>query len=514
MNHKTRSHNAAQNAILCTICRFVDILINFVARIFFVQFLGREILGINGLFTNVLSFLSLADLGINTAMTYSFYEPLANKDEHKLSALVHFYKRIYFIVFCVVLIVGLILVPFLPYLINMENPIENIELYYILLLLNSSVSYLFVYKSSLLKADQNEYIISLTNTVVKIFKNIVLVILLWIYKNYVLYLIIEICFTIINNLVINYISQKKYKFLSYNDDLDKKSKKDIFTNVKSVIIYKISSVLLNGTDNILISVIVGTIYVGLYSNYLLIINAVVSFINVIFVSLYGSIGNLLHSENSGRAMSVFEHLIYLSYLIGAFVVACLLAGLDDTIRLFFGSDYVLDSLSTIAIILNCYLSCVCQPIWTFRETAGLFKEVRFIILITAIINLVLSIILGMYFGVFGIIIATLISKVSTYFWKEPIILYKKFFSGSCTEYFYSIAKYFIVTLIALIPVFFLQRINLGFSLFTIIFEVGVSGLLSVVIFMLLTRKNNSLHFFMDFVKHVLKIKGGKIHEKN
>ena len=139
---------------------------------------------------------------------------------------------------------------------------------------------------------------------------------------------------------------------------------------------------------------------------------------------------------------------------------------------------------------------------------------RFIILITAIINLVLSIILGMYFGVFGIIIATLISKVSTYFWKEPIILYKKFFSGSCTEYFYSIAKYFIVTLIALIPVFFLQRINLGFSLFTIIFEVGVSGLLSVVIFMLLTRKNNSLHFFMDFVKHVLKIKGGKIHEKN
>ena len=507
MNEKSRSQNAIKNVFLSASCKVVDILVNFIARIFFVQFLGKEILGINGLFTNILSFLSLADLGINTAMTYSFYKPLANHDREKVSALVNFYVKIYFYVFLIVLIIGLLLIPFLPYFINLENIINNYEIYYVLLLLNSAVSYLFIYKSALLKADQNEYIISTSTTVVNILKNIVLIFLLAFYKNYVLYLAIQVLFTILNNMVISYFAKNKYPFLDKNIKLDNISKKTIFKDVKSVLIYKISSVLINSTDNIIISMIVGTIYVGFYSNYLLVINAVLTFIGIIFSSLHGSIGNLIYSSNSRNIIVVFYRIMYFSYLIAVVTMACLIVGLNDLIILFFGNDYTLDFLSVTAILVNFYLNCICQPMWTFRETAGLFKEVKVLILTTSIINIILSIILGKIFGVFGVLIATAIAKICTYFWKEPLILYKKFFKLKVKEYFRKMSIYIFMTLLSLLPSILINFINIKITFVSLTLKVLIAGILASVLFLSFNFKNSDQQFFLQlFTNFFRKIK--------
>ena len=248
-----------RNISFSLVCRLVDFIFNFVVRIIFVRLLGEEILGINGLFTNILTWLSLADLGFGTAMSFSFYKPLAEQDEKKLAALTHFYRKVYTTIMISVLIVGLSLVPFLNLFIKMDNPIPHLTAYYIILLLNTTFSYLFVYKSSILRADQNEYMISMCSTIFNILKAITQMIVLLFYRDYRLCLIIQVIFTILNNLFVSHVADKKYPFLSKRVDLNKKEKKSIYQNVSAVLLYKISATLLNGTGNVLMSMIVGTV---------------------------------------------------------------------------------------------------------------------------------------------------------------------------------------------------------------------------------------------------------------
>ncbi len=491
MNQKSRTQNAMRNISFSLVCRLVDFIFNFVVRIIFVRLLGEEILGINGLFTNILTWLSLADLGFGTAMSFSFYKPLAEQDEKKLAALTHFYRKVYTTIMISVLIIGLSLVPFLNLFIKMDNPIPHLTAYYIILLLNTTFSYLFVYKSSILRADQNEYMISMCSTIFNILKAITQIIVLLFYRDYRLFLIIQVIFTILNNLFVSHVADKKYPFLSKRVDLNKKEKKSIYQNVSAVLLYKISATLLNGTDNVLISMIVGTVYVGYYSNYLFAINSITGFISIIFSSIYGSLGNLLHDRNARKNETVFNSLVYFGYFIGCVTSACFIAVFNDYIRIFFGSQYLLSSATVLAIVGNFYLSCICQPIWTFRETAGVFKKVKYVMVCTAFINLILSIILGYIWGVFGIIFASAIARLVTYFWYEPVLLYRDIFKNDVHFYFQKIFKYFVITLISLIPAFIMMTMCRD-NMMLLVIKLVISGLGSLILFVLLTRKDTSL----------------------
>lgn len=507
MNAKSRTQNVMRNVSFSLLCRVIDFVFNFAVRIIFVRLLGEEILGINGLFTNILTWLSLADLGFGTAMSFSFYKPLAEKDEQKLSALTHFYRKVYGIIMLSVLVVGLLLVPFLDVFIKLDAPIPHLTTYYVILLLNTTVSYLFVYKSSILRADQNEYIISTCSTVFNILKAVTQIIVLLFYRDYRLFLIIQVLFTILNNIFTSHVANKKYPFLNKKVDLSKKERKDIYQNVGAVLLYKISGTLLNGTDNILISMIVGTVFVGYYSNYLFAINSITGFITVIFSSIYGSLGNLLNDKNSKKNEEVFNHLVYFGYFIGCITAACFIGVFNDYIRIFFGEQYLLDNATMLVIVFNYYLSCICQPIWTFRETAGMFKKVKYTMAFAAIINLVLSILLGYLWGIFGIILASAISRIVTYFWYEPVLLYKDIFKTDVYKYFIKIGKYFLLSLIALIPALIMMFVE-NAMLFLLIIKLAISGLGSLILFVLLTRKDSSLKSLYAIV--LSKLKKGEV----
>jgi len=503
MNTKSRTNNVIKNVSFGLGCRFIDIIFNFFIRILFVKILGEEILGVNGLFTNILTWLSLADLGFGTAMSYSFYKPLAEKNEKKLAALTRFYRNVYGIIMVVIVAVGLLLIPFLDIFINTSSEIPYITSYYIILLLNTAASYLFVYKSAILRADQNEYIISTCSTCFNVLKAIVQIIVLLFYKNYQIFLIIQVIFTIFHNLVISKIADQKYPFLKEKEELQKLEKKKIYSNVLSVLLYKISGTLLNGTDNILISMIIGTVFVGYYSNYLLVINSISVFVSIVFSSVYGSLGSLLNEKNKMKNEQSFNLLIYLGYFIATVTSACILSGLTDFISIFFGNKYVLDYLTLIAIILNYYLSCICHPIWTFRETTGLFGKVKFIMLIAAAINLILSIIFGYWCGIFGIIIASVISRIVTYFWYEPLLLYKDFFQSTLKIYFKKIVKYFILSLIAIVPSVVLSFITKESICFLII-KLILAGGSSLVLFIFTTRNDENLLKLFSILKSKIK----------
>jgi len=433
----TRTRNTIYNIIASMGIKLLTILLQMVSRIVFVQVLAVEYLGINGLFANILSLLSLADLGMNTAMTYSLYQPLAENNTVKITQLISFFKKIYSGIAFAVSSVGIMLVPFIKYIVNLEEPLEYLEVYYLLFLMNSVFSYLCVYKTTLLVADQKEYLFGKVRAIYQIVNFVAINLCLLVFKNYILYLLIGNICRLIENIIENRLVTKKYSYLNNSElPLDKDEKRKIFDNVKSLFLYKFSSIIQGNTDSILISVMIGTITVGYYSNYLLIINGIVVLITTIFSAFKSGIGNLLASETSNEHKYIlFKSLGLLSSWLTLFCGMTLLVTFNDLISLMFGGDYIINIEIVVVIIINFYTSNVRQAIWAYRETTGIFSQTKFITLVTAILNLVFSITLGIYIGLFGIVLATIIARLLYAWWREPQILFWHCFKRSPSEYY-------------------------------------------------------------------------------
>ncbi|MCI8375970.1 MAG: transporter [Lachnospiraceae bacterium] len=397
-----------------------------------------EYLGINGLFAEILQMLSLADLGFGTAMVYSFYKPLAEGDEHKIAALVGYYRRIYTYIALSVAAIGLMVVPFLDVIVNTEQEVPFLEVYYLLNLANTVRSYLFVYKTSLITADQKQYVISKYNAIWSMANVLAQILVLLLFKNYICYVAVSVIIGLANNIHISYKADQLYPLMKKKAELAKEEKKKIFQNIKSVFIYKLSGTLLNATDNTLISIMLGTIWVGYYSNYNLVLYYLNLFIGIIFTSVTASIGNLIVEETEEKRYQVFESLQVISYMICGIAAPCLLFLLEDFICIWLGPEFIADKLLLIAIVLNFYLGAVLRPIWSYREATGLYRKTKYVMLCTAALNLILSIWWGKVLGLAGIVFASAASRVMTYIWYEPYLLFKEYFKRNVLNFYWKI----------------------------------------------------------------------------
>ena len=440
LNQDSRTKNASKNAVSAITNKILVLMLTFISRKFFIMYIGVEYLGINGLFSNVLTLLSMADLGLGTAMNVSLYKPIAENNTEKITALLNYFKSIYRIIAIAVTVIGMALIPFLQYLVNMENNIPYLYLYYIIFVLKNTASYLYVYKSALLRADQKTYLINKVDVIINFAKVFMQIISVFFLKSYFVYILLEVVSVIAFNVTVSYRADKEYSFINNKDQLNTKEKKNIFSDISSVFLYKVSWSLLNGTDNILMSIIVGTIYVGLYSNYFTITNCLETFIALLFTSLTASIGNLVATSSPENRYKTFKTMQMGSFWICGVVCVCLTFLIQDFIQLWLGREYLLDNLTIVAIVLNVFFSTCMRPVWTFREGTGMYKQIRYIMFITALLNAILSIILGKWLGVSGILFATSISKILTYFWYEPNILFKNFFKVKPYNYYLDYLK--------------------------------------------------------------------------
>lgn len=442
-----RTKNAVRNIAFNLTNQILTLILSFVSRTVFIWGLGASYLGINGLFSDVLGLLSMADFGFNTAMVYSFYKPLAENDYLKMAGLITFYKKVYTFIAVGVSVIGIALVPTLPYLINLETDIPNITLYYLLSLANIVFSYLCVYKTSILSADQKNYKITRVSIYVNVIRSIVQIVSIILWKNYTIYLILGCASVLINNILASHIATKEYPFIKRKVELDKKDKRDIFSNIGSVFLYKVSSVFLNATDNLLISIMVGTLAVGYYSNYLMLQNKISLLYTLIFTSLTASIGNLIVKENSKKRYEIFTCEQSLSFIVCGVVIPGYMLLVNDLIQIWLGKEYVLSISVVIASSLNMYLACVLQPLWSYREATGLYRKTKWIMVICAVINLILSVILGKYIGLAGILFASALARLLTYIWYEPQILFREYFEMSPLNYYLQLVKNFVAILI-------------------------------------------------------------------
>lgn len=427
---ESRTRKASKNIVVGILSKFVMMLFAFITRTLFIRTLGAEYNGVNGLYSNILAVLSLSELGVGNVLNYALYSALRNNDIEKVKSLVRYFRKIYYGIALAISAIGLALIPFLRFIINSSLPHDELINYYVLYLINSVVSYFVVYKTTVIVADQNNYISSVCEIVTTIIMYVAQCIYLLLFKDFFGFLFIQVLCTILKNVLLNSITNKKYPYLKCLDNrklnLQKKEKKLIIDNIKSTFVYKIAAVILNNTDNILISVIVGTVYVGYYSNYYMIINYITAFISIFITGIMASLGNLNAENNKEVSYEMFNILCLIFTFVATVTMCCLMNCFQLFIKIWIGPNNVMNFSWVVVIALNQFLVTMMNPIWMFRETMGLFRQVKFILLITAGLNIIFSIVLGNLFGVPGILSATFLAKIVSQYWYEPMILFKKF----------------------------------------------------------------------------------------
>ena len=436
MNTASRSENTARNIGVGAVRQVVTLLLAFAVRTVFVRRLGADYTGVNGLYSNILAMLSLAELGVGNVLVYSLYAPLHRGDAGEIQHLLGYYRRIYRLIALAVALLGAAVIPFLPLIISSELPMAQLIVYYVLYLANSVASYLVIYKTTLIQADQKAYLQNMVSAAALVLQYAAQIACLLIWGSYLGYLLIQIACTLLQNAVLSHLADKMYPFLRKKQKCAPMHRKqELNDNIRSMFLYKLATILINNTDNILISVMLGTVFVGYYSNYASLTTYVTTFVSIVITGISASLGNLNAEKNSEKSYAMFRNLIVLFGAITGFCVAAYGAVVQDFIPIWVGEEYLMDTGTVAAVLFTFYLSTIVAPVWMYRETLGLFRQMKYVMFMTALVNILLSILLGHFFGVAGIIGATGLARLCTIFWYEPKVLFHRTFGRSAAAYF-------------------------------------------------------------------------------
>lgn len=321
--NESRTTKTIKNTIAGVVSKLINVIMPFVVRTVIIYALGLEYAGLNGLFTSILQVLNLAELGINTAVTYCMYKPMATNDINLLCALLRFIRKLYYIIGCVVAGVGLLLIPFLPCLISGSVPDElNIVLMYGIFLINTVIGYFFYsYKATLLNAGQRVGIISNINSAIMFLQSLAQIIVVLVFKNYYLYLIMLPIFTLATNIWVSYSVGKLYPEITCRNELPIEIKSNIVIHVKGLFVTRICNTTRNAFDSIFISAILGLTTVAIYGNYYYIMYAVTGILNSITTAMTASVGNSLVTESVEKIIRICENSILCSIGLLVFVPA-------------------------------------------------------------------------------------------------------------------------------------------------------------------------------------------------
>jgi O-antigen/teichoic acid export membrane protein len=382
----TRKEYTLNNILFGVGQAFVKDILGFISRTIFIKTLGATYLGVNGLMISILSMLSLAELGVGTAITYSLYKPLVNEDHTTINLLMAFYKKAYRIISLVIFVLGLIAMLFLKVIIKDYQSINNLYLIYFIFLVTTAYSYNFSYKRTIISADQKGYLLIPFTTVSSLLVVIISIIELIIFKNYIAYLLIQFIDSLLENIFVNGYINKKYNYINSKvieklpkDELDK-----LIKNVKAMFMHTIGDYVLNSTDNIVISSFISISMVGLYSNYLLLISAINAFLMILFNSATASFGNLIAKESREKSLNTFRIFNFMGFWIFGWATVCFYTLLNPFISLWIGKSFIIDQAIINVVLLNFYITGMRVPLSILKMAAGVYTQDRFVPIIQSV----------------------------------------------------------------------------------------------------------------------------------
>lgn len=450
MNQKTRTEYSVLNMLTGLGGYFLNTVIGYICRIIFVRCLATEYLGINGLFSNILSMLSLVELGIGSAMGYALYRPLARDDKDKITSLMALYKKSYNIIGIVVAILGIMMIPILQYIIvKPQQIVENIYVIYLVYLFNTVSSYFFSYRSALLIAAQKNYIVTGINYLIVIIISIIQMPVLICTHNFMLYLICQSIGIFINNIIVSMWAKHDYPYIERRDvkPISQREKKEMFINVKALTINKLASMLVNNTDNIVITYFNGLISTGLISNYTLLTGTLGSITSQLFNGITASVGNLNAVENNQKKYEFFRILNLANFWIYGWCSIGIAFVSNEIVKICFGQNFVVDIGISLVLAVNFYLVGMNNAVLIYKNSMGLFRYGQYLLILTAAINLSLDVILGKKFGMLGIFAATIIARVFTNTWYEPYAVFRYGLNRSFFSYIKVFVQYLCVLML-------------------------------------------------------------------
>ena len=508
----SRSANSLRNFATGIGGQFLSILLRFIARTVFIHTLGKEYLGISGLFTDVLTMLSLTELGMDTAIHYRMYKPLAEHDDRRIRILLNFYKQAYRVVGATILVLGLCLIPFLPYLIKDYDSLAKLNinaiLVFILYLLQTVFTYLFfAYCSSVVIASQKKYLLDIANYIVTIIDYAVRIVVLIIWKSFIGYLIVGIFASLIKNVVRAIIAKKKYPqfFLKESGKLDKEEIRDMLKDCGALFTYKANTVVLKATDNLVLSSFIGLGIVGLYSNYLMLYTTLRNLLHQIYNAISASMGNLFAKEDTKKTYSFFQTMNYMTAIAYGTVSVGIAVCSNELICTWLSEEYVISQPFAVLIGIELLLSGLQSNLGQVRNASGIFQQLWYRPLIGIVVNVVVSVIMVNYCGIYGVIIGTIVAYVSTIFMVDPYVIHKYSFNNykPVSEYYKKNLLYFAVLfIVGLLDHLFCSNVFVGHGWFSVIVHICFTGISVPIVFLILFKKTEECQYLLGVLKRL------------
>lgn len=431
--------------------KLVDRLIKFGLKTVFIYTLGIQYASVSTLFTDILSMLALAELGIGTAITYALYKPIKEQDAPRIAALMNFYKKAYRIIAGVVLVAGACCMPFLSILVkNVPDIQEDIRLIFFLYVLNNAASYLLIYKSTLLTASERRYVISRVTIIFSFLRVIVECVTLILFHNFILYLCIGIAEALIRNYTISRQADKYFPELPAHSDakITKEETWRLLRDVGALSLYRICNVVLNSTDSIVISAApaLGVVAVGYLGNYRLITTTLDTLISQFFFAVTPTMGAIAVGDTGERQYSVFKTMTFATFWCGCFCAASFIALATPFVtNIWLGGKYQVPVTIVAALALNLYTRTIARPATMVRTANGLFTQGAIRPAVMAVLNIALDLALVGVMGVEGVLLATSLSRLLTQLWYDPLLAYRNVYHRPYGEYVRAFCGYFLVT---------------------------------------------------------------------
>ncbi len=447
-----RTKRSIINVLTTVGTNFIILFTAFAVQRTLVITMGTDYNGVNGLFSSILSMLSLTDMGIGTAIICHMYKPVAERNFNRINSLLRFYKLCYIGISGMIMVIGLAISCFLPELIGETTIHDNIYLIFGLFLFDCLCTYFLAYRKSLLYADLMSHVADLIYFAVYLVQNVLQIYVLLVFRSYILFLIIKSLGKIVANIFISVYIRNKYPFIKTKriNPLDKETQKDIFQKVRGLIFHKMGKILVTGSDSLVITGVLGIAAMSLYTNYHLIISGVLALFIRIFETLTNSVGNfLIHSTQEGR-LDIYKKIDFLNFWCFGCMTIGMYAVIQPLVLLWMGEAFLLDKQVIFVLAVNFYLEGARASVATFKESAGIFHPDRRIPLIEALFNLAFSIIFARSLGMAGVFLGTVFSSGIVFLYSYPRYVCRPLFGMNYWEYVSGFLKHLSVILAALL----------------------------------------------------------------
>lgn len=491
MGESSRTSNTLKNVFAAWGGQAIYAIGSFAVRAVLISQLAQVFVGLESLFSSILTILSLADLGFGSAIVFALYEPLAKGDKESVKSLMRLFKRVYITIGIVIIVLGAALTPNIRMLLGPDCPdIPLIQIYFFCFVLNTGVSYFFSYRGSLLMADQKSYVVYLITYAFQIVMCVAQICVLLLTQEYLCFLICMVSSTLLQNIVIAYVSGKRYPYLKEKDvkPIDKAVLHDVKQNIVGLFMHKIAGACSTPASNLIITNVVGIGVTSLYGNYLMIVNALTQVLTKVFDSLIASVGNLGVTESKERQNEVFRTTFFVNGMLYMIISCGFVCAVDPFIDFLAGPEWRLEPITVFLVVFLFYVKGMRDAALSFTSAYGLFWKTKWKAVLEAVFLPLLSLALAFPFGLNGVLIGCAISSLGISTIYEGWAVYKFGLERPLCEYLFLFTKYLLLNTVTMAALLFVcELVPLGGLLG--FFVKGAFGVaVSTALWMLLYRK--------------------------